>query len=94
MAVYADNPLQPEKRARESYNRGQATDPMEEVARSYGFTFVFIMARAPHLLPWHWKTNEDFVTYRWFLVFAALIVPDLILQWDELFRRRKVRIAA
>jgi len=31
------------------------------------------------------------VTYRWFLVFAALIVPDLILQWDELFRHRKAR---
>ena len=60
------------------------------VARSYGFTFVFIMARAPHILSWHWKTNEDFVTYRWFLVFAALIVPDLILQWGELFKQRKV----
>jgi hypothetical protein len=63
------------------------------VARSYGFTFVFIMARAPHILSWHWKTNDDFVTYRWFLVFGALIVPDLILQWDELFRRRKIRTA-
>lgn len=61
------------------------------VARSYGFTFVFIMARAPHIVSWHWKTNEDFVTYRWFLVFAALIVPDLILQWDELLRQRKAR---
>ncbi len=58
------------------------------VARSYGFTFVFIMARAPHIVGWHWKPEADFVTYRWFLVFAALIVPDLILQWDELFRRR------
>jgi len=61
------------------------------VARSYGFTFVFIMARAPHIVSWHWKTSDDFVTYRWFLVFAALIVPDLILQWDELFRRKAVR---
>jgi uncharacterized membrane protein len=62
------------------------------VARSYGFTFVFIMARAPHILSWHWKAEADFVTYRWFLVFAALIVPDLILQWDELFRRRAVKL--
>lgn len=62
------------------------------VARSYGFTFVFIMARAPHLWGWHWKAEEDFVTYRWFLVFAALIVPDLILQWDELFRRRGAKL--
>ena len=64
------------------------------VARSYGFTFVFIMARAPHIVSWHWKTNEDFVTYRWFLVFAALIVPDLILQWDDLTRQRKARSVA
>jgi len=61
------------------------------VARSYGFTFVFILARAPHIVSWHWKSEADFVTYRWFLVFAALVVPDLILQWDELFRRRAVR---
>jgi uncharacterized membrane protein len=60
------------------------------VARSYGFTFVFIMARAPHILSWHWKTAEDFVTYRWFLVFGALIVPDLILQWNDLTKRRKL----
>ena len=58
------------------------------VARSYGFTFVFILARAPHIVHWHWKTEADFVTYRWFLVFAALIVPDLILQADELVKRR------
>ena len=58
------------------------------MARSYVFTFVFIMARAPHIFSWHWKTEIDFVTYRWFLVFGALIVPDLILQADELFRRR------
>jgi hypothetical protein len=64
------------------------------VARSYGFTFVFIMARAPHILSWHWQTGSAFVTYRWFLVFAALVVPDLILQCDELFRRRAVRTPA
>jgi uncharacterized membrane protein len=55
------------------------------IARSYGFTFVFIMARAPHIVGWHWASEPDFVTYRWFLVFAALIVPDLILQADKLF---------
>ena len=59
------------------------------VARSYGFTFVFILARAPHIVNWHWKTDADFATYRWFLVFAALTVPDLIMQWNELFRRRR-----
>jgi uncharacterized membrane protein len=63
------------------------------VARSYGFTFVFIMARAPHLVGFHWPSEEAFVTYRWFLVFGALIVPDLILQWDELTRRKPARAA-
>jgi len=58
------------------------------VARSYGFTFVFIMARGLHLVGFHFPAEEDFVSYRWFLVTAALIVPDLILQWDELFKRR------
>lgn len=63
------------------------------VARSYGFTFVFIMARALHIVGWHWKSDDDFVTYRWFLVFGALIVPDLILQAGELFRRQPARVA-
>jgi uncharacterized membrane protein len=62
------------------------------VARSYGFTFVFIMARAPHIAGFHWPSEDAFVTYRWFLVFGALIVPDLILQWDELFKRRGARM--
>ncbi|HTJ64984.1 MAG TPA: DUF2306 domain-containing protein [Alphaproteobacteria bacterium] len=61
------------------------------VARSYGFTFVFIMARGLHLVGFHFPDEGDFVTYRWFLVFGALIVPDLILQWDELFRRKPAR---
>ena len=56
------------------------------VARSYGFTFVFILARAPHIVSFHWKDSAEFATYRWFLVFAALTVPDLIMQWNELFR--------
>jgi uncharacterized membrane protein len=61
------------------------------VARSYGFTFVFIGARALHIVGFHWPSEEAFVTFRWFLVFSALIVPDLILQWDELFKRRGAR---
>jgi uncharacterized membrane protein len=63
------------------------------VARSYGFTFVFILARALHLIGFHWPSEDTFVTFRWFLVFGALIVPDLILQWDELFKQRGARRA-
>lgn len=58
------------------------------VARSYGFTFIFIAARVPDFFHMHWKNEADFVDYLWMLVFLALIVPDLILQWNELFRRR------
>ena len=58
------------------------------VARSYAFTFVFILARTPHLVGWHWPSSEIAATYRWFLVVGALIVPDLILNWDALIGRR------
>jgi uncharacterized membrane protein len=61
------------------------------VARSYGFTFIFIMARVPDAFHVHWANDTDFVEYLWLLVFAALLVPDLILQSGELFRRRGVR---
>ncbi len=63
------------------------------VARSYAFTFIFILARALHLVDFHWPSEDIFTTYRWFLIFGALIVPDLILQWDELFRRKPARVA-
>jgi uncharacterized membrane protein len=58
------------------------------VARSYGFTFVFIMARVPDAFHVHWANDTEFVEFLWMLVFAALIVPDLILQSGDLFRRR------
>jgi uncharacterized membrane protein len=58
------------------------------VARSYGFTFIFIAARAPDFFGMHWKTESDFVDYLWMLVFLALVVPDIILQWNDLWRRR------
>jgi uncharacterized membrane protein len=58
------------------------------VARSYGFTFIFIAARAPDFWHVHWKTEADFVDFLWMLVFLALVVPDIILQWNDLWRRR------
>ena len=61
------------------------------VMRSYAFTFIFIEARFLHVFNWHWKDSDTSASFRWFLVLAALIVPDLILQWDELTRRRAIR---
>jgi len=58
------------------------------VARSYGFTFIFIMARVPDAFYVHWPNETEFVEYLWMLVFVALVVPDLILQWRQLFTRR------
>ena len=58
------------------------------VARSYGFTFIFIMARVPDAFHVHWPNGTEFIEFLWMLVFLALIVPDLILQSNELFKRR------
>ena len=57
------------------------------VARSYGFTFIFIMARVPDAFHVHWKDETDFVSYLSMLVFLALIVPDLIMQSGDLLKR-------
>jgi uncharacterized membrane protein len=62
------------------------------VARSYGFTFIFIMARVPDAFHVHWPNETEFVEYLWMLVFVALIVPDLILQSGELLKRRTVKV--
>lgn len=58
------------------------------VARSYGFTFIFVAARTPDVFAYHWKNDVDFVDFLWMLVFLALVVPDLILQSRALFRVR------
>ena len=58
------------------------------VARSYGFTFIFIAARVPDAFHVHWKDAVDFVTYLWSLTFLAAIVPDLLLQWPALLSGR------
>jgi hypothetical protein len=63
------------------------------VARSYGSPSSSSRARALHIIGWHWPSEEAAVTYRWFLVSGALVVPDLILQWDELTRRKPARAA-
>ena len=58
------------------------------VARSYGFTFIFVMARVPDAFHVHWKNDAAFVEFLWILVFLALTMPDLILQSGDLLRRR------
>lgn len=60
------------------------------VARSYGFTFIFIMARVPDAFHVHWANDVEFVNYLWMLVFVASVAPDLILQsGDLLYKRHK-----
>lgn len=58
------------------------------VARSYGFTFIFVGARIPDVFAYRWASDADFVDFLWMLVFLALVVPDLILQSKALFRTR------
>jgi hypothetical protein len=55
--------------------------------RSYGFALVFISSRVPDALPgFHW-TDAMLANSLWWLVVAALIVPDLILAVRGAWRR-------
>jgi uncharacterized membrane protein len=63
------------------------------VARSYAFTFIFVAGRAPDFFHWKWNSDADFATFLWFLVFAALTLPDLMIQSTDLLRRRKAPAA-
>lgn len=57
------------------------------MARSYAFTFFFILSRVP-LITVHLSTNPVmFATVLWYLMVATLIAPDLILNWPQLWRR-------
>jgi hypothetical protein len=55
------------------------------MARSYAFTFVFVASRLPLL---NFKMVAEFASFMWFLVVAALVVPDLLLDVPVLIRRR------
>jgi hypothetical protein len=60
------------------------------MARSYGVTFVFVMARV--LDPTAFMQNmgiEGFTDFLYFTIIVGLIVPDILLNWRTIFLKRK-----
>jgi uncharacterized membrane protein len=60
------------------------------MARSYGVTFVFVMARV--LNPTAFMQNmgiEGFTDFLYFLIIIGLIVPDILLNWRAIFLKNK-----
>jgi len=60
------------------------------MSRSYGVTFIFITSRV--ILPFPFFSSMDansFITVLWFLIIVALIVPEILLNWKEIFMSRK-----
>ena len=60
------------------------------MTRSYGVTFIFITSRV--ILPFSFFSSMDassFTTVLWFLIIVALIVPEILLNWKEIFLSRR-----
>ena len=76
------------------YNRNIALHK-QWMARSYGFSFIFITSRITDVWPGLIDpTNErQLATQLWALLVLALIVPDLLMSGAEFFRSRRPRRA-
>lgn len=63
------------------------------MARSYGFSFIFIASRVTDAWPGLLDYGDERVaaTALWSLVVLALIVPDLLISGGEFFRNRRPR---
>jgi len=61
------------------------------MARSYGFSFIFILARVPDAIPGWINVQDDrqLSNMLWTLVVLALVVPDLLLNGTEFFKNRR-----
>jgi len=60
------------------------------MARSYGVTFVFVMARV--LDPTTFMKNmgiEAFTDFLYFTIIIGLVVPDILLNWKAIFLSKK-----
>lgn len=58
------------------------------MARSYGFTFFFILSRIPFIFPSF--DNVVLMTNAfWFAMIGSLIAPDLIMTWRQLIPARR-----
>jgi uncharacterized membrane protein len=56
--------------------------------RSYAFTFIFVSSRVPLAFPAISMSVEQLTTFLWYLIVAALVVPDLPAVYNALRRTR------
>jgi uncharacterized membrane protein YozB (DUF420 family) len=60
------------------------------MARSYGVTFVFVMARVLDPTTFMQKMGiEAFTDFLYFTIIIGLVVPDILLNWKAIFIRKK-----
>ncbi len=61
------------------------------MARSYGFSFIFVASRFTDAWPGLIDTSSErpLSTFLWSLVVLALIVPDLLMSGAEFFKNRR-----
>jgi uncharacterized membrane protein len=76
------------------YNRN-ITLHKQWMARSYGFSFIFIASRVTDAWPGLVDSSNErqLATFLWALVVLALIVPDLLMTGSEFFKNRRPRRA-
>ncbi|AMR32569.1 hypothetical protein A0256_14620 [Mucilaginibacter sp. PAMC 26640] len=59
------------------------------MSRSYGITLIFVLSRVPNPFPFYSRiTPDNFSIILWSLMLFALIVPELLLNWKEIFKRK------
>ena len=54
-------------------------------ARSYAFTFIFVASRLPF---WSTFNGAQFTQVLWYLVLAAIVVPELMISLPQILRSR------
>ncbi len=74
------------------YNRNIALQK-QWMARSYGFSFIFVASRVTDVWPGliDYGNERIAATALWSLVVLALIVPDLLMSGAEFFKNRRPR---
>jgi len=60
--------------------------------KSYCFCLVFVVSRLPDVFHIEY-TDAGLSTFLWYLIAAALVGPDIVLNTRELWRRRRARAA-
>lgn len=60
------------------------------MSRSYGITLIFVLSRVLNPFPAYGALSVNaFSFFLWLLMIFALIVPEVLLYWNEIFVRKK-----